>query len=203
MVKTAAIAVMIAVVVAELDPLATPAAADERRQDRPAFEQVHSLAFGAAGRSLWLGADAGLFRSEDGGTTWTKVSLPVTHGAPDIMAVTTDPRDARVLYIGTHEAGVLKTTDGGRTWGEVNTGLGAHDIRGLAIDPNAPAKLHALVRDKGVYRTTNGGQTWRAVDAGPRGQASVLTSVNLATGMGGIYIYAVTPAGLQRNQDCF
>ena len=181
-------------------------AAEERLPSRPAFEHVHALAFDAAGRSLWLGAHAGLFRSEDSGATWTKVALPVKHDAPDIMAVTPDTRDAGVLYVGTHETGVLKTTDGGRTWSEINGGLGGHDVHGLAIDPNAPARLHALVRDKGgegVYRTTNSGQTWTRVDDGPGGETKILTSVNLATGMGGIYLYAGTAEGLQRSPDCF
>ena len=157
------------------------------------------------GRSVWLGAHTGLFRSEDGGVSWRKVALPVMHSSPDVMAVTPDPRDAAVLYVATHEAGVLKTTDGGRTWSEVNSGLGGLDVHGLAIDPNAPNKLHALVRDKGegLYRTTNGGQRWVRVDDGPAGETKVLTSVNLATGMGGIYLYAGTAEGLQRNPDCF
>src|SRR5713101_6857562 len=170
------------------------AAAQKPSAAKPVFDHVHALAFGAGGRALWLGAHAGLFRSEDGGRTWTKVPLPAKHDAPDIMAVTPDPRDAGVVYVATHEAGVLKTTDGGRSWSEVNSGLSGHDVHGLAIDPNAPAKLHALVRDKsqGVYRTTNGGQKWVRVDNGPGGETKVLTSVNLATGMGGIYLYAGT-----------
>ncbi len=182
------------------------ARAEEIHQGPEAFEHVHALAFdAAAARSLWLGAHAGLFRSEDGGRTWTKVTLPVKHDAPDIMGVTPDPRDAGVVYVATHEAGVLKTTDSGRSWSEANSGLGGHDVHGLAVDPNAATKLHALVRDKGqgVYRTTNGGQKWVRVDDGPGGETKVLASVNLATGMGGIYLYAGTADGLQRNPDCF
>ena len=82
-------------------------------------------------------------------------------------------------------------------------------MHGLAVDPNAATKLHALVRDKnqgvyqGVDRTTNGGHKWVRVDDGPGGETRVLASVNLATGMGGIYLYAGTADGLQRNPDCF
>lgn len=184
-------------------PTAAPAAAIQSTNST--FEHVHALAFDAAGRSVWLGAHTGLFRSEDGGVSWSKVALPGGHHGPDVMAVTPDPRDAAILYVATHEAGVLKTTDGGRTWSDMNSGLGGRDVHGLAIDPNAPNKLHALVRDKGdgVYRTTNTGQKWVRVDDGPAGETKVLTSVNLATGMGGIYLYAGTAEGLQRNPDCF
>lgn len=198
------IAAALAALTAFGQPAAT-AAAEGGQQGRSAFQHVHALAFDAAARSLWLGAHVGLFRSEDGGRTWTKAGLPLKHDAPDIMAVTPDPRDGGIVYIGTHEAGVLKTTDGGRSWSEVNGGLGGQDVHGLAIDPNTPDKLHALVREKGegVYRTANGGQKWARVDDGPGGETKVLTSVNLATGMGGIYLYAGTAAGLQRNPDCF
>ena len=205
MARTIAIIAGVIIIVAGYGPSAVSDAAEAGHHGATAFEHVHALAFDAPARSLWLGAHAGLFRSEDGGHTWTKVALPVKHDALDVIAVTPDPRDAGTLYIATHEAGVLKTTDGGRSWSEVSGGLGGYDVHGLAIDPNAPTKLHALVRGKGdgVYWTTNGGQKWVRVDDGPGGETKVLTSVNLATGMGGIYLYAGTAEGLQRDPDCF
>lgn len=172
---------------------------------RPSFEHVHALAFDAAGRTLWLGAHTGLYRSGDGGRTWARVSLP-THGhGHDVMSIAPHPGEPDVLYIGTHEAGVLKTADGGRTWVGENSGLRGLDVHGLAIDPSAPAKLHALVREAGagLYRTTDGGQKWVRVDDGPPGETKVLASVNIPSGMGGIFLYAGTGDGLQRNPDCF
>lgn len=169
------------------------------------FEHVHALALDAGGRFLFLGAHTGLFRSEDGGRSWQKVDLPSNHPHVDVMAIAPDPRDPLVLYVGTHEAGVMKSTDGGSTWKEVNTGLGGLDIHGLAVDPNAPRKLHAAVREKGegIYRTTDGGVKWVRVDDGPGGEVKALVSVNIPTGMGGIFLYAGTAEGLQRNPDCF
>jgi photosystem II stability/assembly factor-like uncharacterized protein len=174
-------------------------------QANESFEHVHALGFDAGGRALWLAAHTGLYRSEDGGRNWTKASLPTQGHGPDVMAVTPHPTDARVIYVGTHEAGVLKTTDGGKAWAAVNPGLAGTDVHGLALDPNAPDKLHALVRDKGagLYRTTDGGQKWVRVDDGPAGETKVFASVNIATGMGGIFLYAGTADGLQRNPDCF
>ena len=205
MARTIAIIASVAILVAGYGTAAVSDAAEAGHHGTTVFEHVHALAFDAAARSLWLGAHAGLFRSEDNGHMWTKVALPVKQYAPDVMAVTPDPRDAGTLYIGTHEAGVLKTTDGGRSWSDINGGLGGSDVHGLAIDPNAPTKLHALVRGKGdgVYRTTSGGQKWVRVDDGPGGETKVLASVNIATGMGGIYLYAGTAEGLQRGPDCF
>ncbi len=170
------------------------------------FEHVHALAIDAEGRTLFLGAHTGLFRSEDGGRSWQKVTLSGKHSHHlDTMAIATDPTDPRTVYIGTHEAGVLRSTDGGQTWKPVNTGLGGLDAHGLAIDPNLPNKLHVMIREQGegLYRTTNKGEKWTRVDDGLGGEVKVLTSVNIPTGMGGIYLYAGTAEGLQRNPDCF
>lgn len=169
------------------------------------FEHVHALAMDAEGRTLFLGAHTGLFRSEDGGRSWQKVTLPAKHSHLDVMAIATDPKDPLIIYIGTHEAGVFKSSDGGTTWREVNTGLGGLDVHGLAVDPNEPSKLHAAVREKGegIYRTTDRGGRWIRVDDGPWGEVKILLSVNLPTGMGGIYLYAGTAEGLQRSADCF
>ena len=174
-------------------------------RDVPVFEHVHALAFDGGARALWLGAHTGLYRTEDGGRTWRKAALPGQHHAPDVMAIAPHPGEATTLYVGTHEAGVLKTTDGGKTWTPVNAGLAGLDVHGLAVDPNAPDKLHALVREKGagLYRTTDGGQKWVRVDDGPAGETKVLASVNIPTGMGGIFLYAGTAEGLQRDPDCF
>jgi photosystem II stability/assembly factor-like uncharacterized protein len=185
--------------------LTVPAAAEGSPAGAQAFDHVHALAFDAEGRTLWLGAHTGLFRSEDGGRTWTKIELLVTRHAPDVMSIAAQPSDGRTLYVGTHEAGVLKTADGGATWSPVNAGLKGLDVHGLAIDPNAPDKLHAAVREMGagLYRTTDGGRKWVRVDDGPAGETKVLASVNIPTGMGGIFLYAGTAEGLTRNPDCF
>jgi photosystem II stability/assembly factor-like uncharacterized protein len=175
------------------------------RGETPAFEHVHALAVDAAGRVLWLGAHTGLYRSEDGGRTWTKGKLSADGHGPDVMVIASHPVDPDVLYVGTHEAGVVKTGDGGTTWVAVNSGLRGVDVHGLAIDPGSPAKLHALVREAGagLYRTTDAGRTWVRVDDGPAGETKVLASVSIPTGMGGIFLYAGTGDGLQRSPDCF
>jgi len=174
--------------------------------EKSSFEHVHALAMDAEGRTLFLGAHTGLFRSEDGGRSWQKVALSAKYSHHlDVMAIASDPKDPLTIYVGTHEAGTFKSADGGTTWKEANTGLGGLDVHGLAVDPNAPQKLHAAVREKGegVYRTTDGGKRWIRVDDGPGGEVKVLASVNIPTGMGGIYLYAGTAQGLQHNPDCF
>jgi photosystem II stability/assembly factor-like uncharacterized protein len=175
------------------------------KKDGYDFQHVHALAMDAEGRTLFLGAHTGLFRSDDRGRSWKKVALTTAQSGFDMMGVTPDPKDPKTIYVATHEAGTFKSIDGGMTWKEINSGLGGPDVHGLAIDPNNPSKLHAAVREKGegVYRTTDGGGKWTRVDDGPQGEVKVLTSVNISTGMGGIFLYAGTSAGLRRSPDCF
>lgn len=176
-----------------------------QQRKAPSFEHVHALTMAADGRSLFLGAHTGLFRSEDGGRTWKKVALSEKHPHLDVMTVTPNPKDFKTIYVGTHEAGIFKSTDGGSTWKQVNNGLGGMDANGLAVDPNNPSKLHVAIRDKGdgIYRTSDGGAKWTRVDDGPEGEVKVLKSVNISTGMGGIFLYAGTSTGLQKSPDCF
>jgi photosystem II stability/assembly factor-like uncharacterized protein len=171
----------------------------------PTFEHVHSLAVDGSGQWLFLGAHAGLFRSNDAGRSWQQVPVATKHSHLDVMDIAPDPKDPKAIYIGTHEAAVLKSTDGGKTWKEASSGIGGPDVHGLAIDPTMPFKLHAAVRDKGegIYRTMDQGGKWVRVDDGPQGEIKVLRSVNIPTGMGGIFLYAGTSTGLQRSPDCF
>lgn len=188
-----------------LSPQLGFAAGGNHKTGTAGFEHVHALALDAAGRGFFLGAHTGLFKSEDSGRSWEKVPISGNHPHLDVMGITPDPKDPRLIYIATHEAGVLKSTDGGATWKEMNQGLGGLDVHGLALDPNSPSKLHAAIRDKGegLYRTTDGGAKWTRVDDGPEGEVKSLNSVNISTGMGGIFLYAATSTGLQRSPDCF
>jgi photosystem II stability/assembly factor-like uncharacterized protein len=185
--------------------LAAPTGDVIAQQRKPPFQHVHGMAPDTSGQTLFLGAHTGLFRSADGGRSWKQVPVSTKHAHLDVMAVAPDPKDAKIIYIATHEAGVLKSSDGATTWKEMNAGVGGLDVHGLAIDPNSPAKLHAAVREKGqgIYRTTDGAVKWTRVDDGPQGEIKLLQSVNLPTGMGGIFLYAGTSAGLQRTADCF
>jgi len=88
----------------------------------------------------------------------------------------------RTLWLGAH-TGLYRNEDGGGTW--------------------ARASLPAHGAGAGLYRTSDGGQKWVRVDDGPPGETKVLGSVNIPTGMGGIFLYAGTGDGLQRNPDCF
>lgn len=187
---------LIVTLVITLSPVSAPASQE--------MDHVHALVMLPGSHTLFLGTHNGLLQSKDDGRTWVPVPLPEATKGIDVMTLAADPSNPQILYAGTHERGVLKSRDGGKTWEEVNIGLGGRDVHALTIDPNQPKTLHAWVVGKGIYRTTDGGGKWPRVDDGPENpEVKALASVNIPTGMGGIYLYAGTATGLYRNPDCF
>ena len=95
----------------------------------------------------------GMYKSTDGGKTWSHIGLDDTR---QIGSVVVDPHDANVVYVAAlghqygpnAERGVFKTTDGGETWHKVlfkNDNTGAIS---LSIDPQNPAyRLRRAVAD--------------------------------------------------------
>lgn len=131
----------------------------------------------------------GVYKSTDGGASWTMMGLRDTRSVGRIVI---DPRDANVVFVaaGGHlwgpnaERGVFKTTDGGRTWEKVlfvDENTGATDI---VMDPTNPMVLYAATYQRqrrtwgfngggpgsGIYKTTDGGRTWTLLSNGlPQG----------------------------------
>ncbi len=120
-------------------------------------------------------ASGGLWKTSDGGANFR--SIFDDHGVYAMGAVTIDPNNTDVVWLGTGENnsqralgignGVYKSTDGGETW--VNTGLhnSAH-IGNIVIDPRNSDVVYVAAHgpawgpggDRGLYKTTDGGATW-------------------------------------------
>src|SRR5213594_1715584 len=70
--------------------------------------------------TIYAGAESsGVFKSSDGGGSWTHTSLT----GVDVRALAIDPLTPTTRYAGTYGAGVFKSTDGGTSWIAANTGL--------------------------------------------------------------------------------
>jgi photosystem II stability/assembly factor-like uncharacterized protein len=127
-------------------------------------------------------ASGGVWKSEDGATTFK----PVFDREPvqSIGAITIDPVNPKIVWVGTGESwtrnstsigdGIYKSTDGGETW--TNMGLpGSERITRIVVDPAndsivyacVPGKLWSDSADRGLYRTSDGGATWSLVLKGP------------------------------------
>lgn len=125
--------------------------------------------------------ERGVYRSTDGGLSWTKVLFVSDEaGAVDLAM---NPVNPRVLYAATWQArrspwnmvsggpgsGLYKSVDGGNTWVELVEGLpeGVKGRIAVAVSPAAPKRVWALVEaeDGGLFRSDNGGEKFRLVSA--------------------------------------
>jgi photosystem II stability/assembly factor-like uncharacterized protein len=106
-------------------------------------------------------ANVGLFRSDDGGKTWTQITSdprPAGRiGGGDLPVPMIDPKDPDVVY--SVSTVTWKSTDGGKTWTGFRGAPGGDDYQNIWINPDNPAII-ALASDQGAIITVNGGETW-------------------------------------------
>lgn len=128
--------------------------------------------------------DRGVYKSTDGGKTWTKkLYANDLAGAVDLIM---DPNNPRVLYASTWRvqrtpyslssggdgSAIWKSTDYGETWKNIsnNKGFasGTLGIMGITVSPVNSDRLYAIVehkKDGGVYRSDDAGLNWKKVNS--------------------------------------
>lgn len=132
-----------------------------------------------------VGYGDGVYKSTDGGKTWTNVGLKASEHIGKILI---DPRNSDTVYVAAQgplwkeggDRGLYKTTDGGKTWDKVlsiddNTG-----VTDVVLDPRNPDVLIAASWQRrrhvwtiinggpgsGIHRSTDGGKTWKKITTG-------------------------------------
>jgi photosystem II stability/assembly factor-like uncharacterized protein len=106
----------------------------------------------------------GIFKSTDGGLTWTDANDSLTGGL-SVHNLAVHPADPKIVYAATYTGGLCKTTNGGSSWVRLS-GLKANDVRSVAIRPDKPDHIYAGVKGGGVYFSSNGGASWTAMASG-------------------------------------
>ena len=127
----------------------------------------------------------GVYKSTDGGDSWTNVGLEDTLHIGRIVIHPTNPEVVYVAATGhlwgpNDDRGLYKTTDGGQTWTNtlfIDRDTGMTDV---AMDPVSPGTLYAASYQRrrtafgfsgggpgsGIYKTTNSGESWRRLTDG-------------------------------------
>jgi photosystem II stability/assembly factor-like uncharacterized protein len=134
---------------------------------------IESVEFSAADpRIAYAGGFGGVYRSEDGGSTWRKLPGEAAGwGAPGIMAghpfdFQVDPRDPNRIFSNQYSGGNFLSLDGGRSWEPASKGYTGSAIRDLVVDPTEPGRVVVAARS-GIFATFNGGEDWMGLSFPP------------------------------------
>jgi len=133
-------------------------------------------------------AGCGVFKTTDGGKTWSKMGLENTF---TISRIRINPRNTDIVYVAASghewtpnpERGLFKTTNGGKTWEKIlyiDPNTGASD---LLLDPRNPDVIYCTTWERtrlkwndprtyettkgtGIWKSTDGGATWKKINEG-------------------------------------
>ena len=168
----------------------------------PAFDNQNSYAIGAIAidptnpNVVWVGTGEnnnqnnviygdGVYKSEDGGSTWKNMGLKESR---QIGGIVVDPKNSNIVYVAAYgpsrtaggDRGIFKTTDGGKSWKNVlfiSKYTGCFEIH---MDPRYNNILYAVAHQRmrnlytgiyggpesGIYRSTDSGETWDKMKKG-------------------------------------
>jgi photosystem II stability/assembly factor-like uncharacterized protein len=147
-------------------------------------DPTHSdVVYVAAQGTPWTASrDRGVYRTRDGGTTWSRVLfVNPTTGAHDLSI---DPKDPRILYAalwdhqrlpwnirsGGSGSGLWQSTDGGDTWRRLRQGLPElMGNTGVSVSPVDPDRVYAMIEavHGGVFRSDDAGRSWHRCNGDP------------------------------------
>jgi photosystem II stability/assembly factor-like uncharacterized protein len=127
----------------------------------------------------------GVYKSEDGGESWTNVGLKTSEHIGKILI---DPRDSKVVWVASQgplwapggERGLYKTVDGGKSWKAMLTISENTGVSDIAFDPRDPDVVYAAAYQRrrhvftlidggpeaAIHKTSDGGQTWTKLKTG-------------------------------------
>ncbi len=170
----------------------------------------------------------GMYKSTDGGKTWSHIGLAKTH---IISWIIVDPHNPDVVYAAAlghvwapnPERGVYKSVDGGKHWKKVLFVNGKTGAITLAMDPSNPQVLYATMWEtyrrawtyssggpgSGIYKTTDGGAHWINISHNKGLPTGILGKVGIAVAPSNpdvVYAliqanYKGKPGGLFRSND--
>jgi photosystem II stability/assembly factor-like uncharacterized protein len=208
---------------------------------QPIFDQERVASIGALAvapsdsRVVYVGTGEqtrgrGLYRSSDGGLTWTSAGL---QDVLFIQAIVIDPRDPNIAVVAgnsigfgilwqplprwakTANRGIFKTTDGGKTWTKVFANDDSLGIVDMCSDPGDPSTLYAVVyhsrsgtgasavdATSDIIKSTDEGSTWALLKStGLPDKARKRMGIAVAGGDGVRRLYAILDQGFFRSDD--
>jgi len=169
---------------------------------KPVFDAEGSYSIGSIAidpnhpETVWVGTGEnvggrhvaygdGVYKSLDGGKSWTNMGLK---DSQHIGMIVVDPRDSEVVYVAAQgplwsaggDRGLYKTSDGGKTWKLILSDGKYTGVNEVHLDPRNPDVIYATTHQRlrnvaalidggpesGIHKSTDGGQTWRELTNG-------------------------------------
>jgi photosystem II stability/assembly factor-like uncharacterized protein len=172
-------------------------------------QQVAAVA--VSGKTLWAGTTSGLWRSLDGGGSWSRTN-PEPHEphvrALDVDADSSDADSPEMVLVGTEPAAIWVSRDGGTAWAEAPDVARLRDEHGWSL-PYSPAagcirgfaiageRVYAAAEVGGVLRSDDAGATWRLLGGGVHADVHDLAGYKRDPDT----VYAATGGGRYRSRD--
>ena len=198
---------------------------------QPIFDDTHQAAIGALALApsnpniIYVGTGEqvqgnGVYKSTDGGSTWTNTGLRETNSISSLLVDARDPNIVLVGAVGSFvpgdERGVFKTTDGGKSWKKVFFKDGKTAVFDMCADPDDNRIVYAATgtlrfnptepRPTGpgseIFKSSDEGSTWKRV-GGARlpEQYRGRIGIAVAPGTAGKRLYAIMTEGFFRSDD--
>jgi len=138
---------------------------------------VFSLAVSAADGAVYAGTEPSrLFRSDDGGESWSELdallelpsqpswSFPPRPWTSHVRWIAPSPHDPGLLLVGIELGGLMRSSDGGQSWQDHRPGA-QRDVHSLAWHPHTPGRAYEA-GGGGAAFSTDAGENWQPADEG-------------------------------------
>ncbi|HYX28705.1 MAG TPA: hypothetical protein VE863_09065, partial [Pyrinomonadaceae bacterium] len=198
---------------------------------QPIFDDAHVASIGALALApsnpeiVYVGtgeetAGKGMYRSPDGGNTWSHIGL---EDARYITGIVVDPQNPNTVIVSTRDwfvpgpaRGIFKTTDGGKSWKKVyfkDDRTSVVDLVRAPDDPRTlfastykliidPANRRAIGADSFILKSTDEGETWQELNgAGLPESSRGSIGLAIAPRIKPLRVYAVMNNGFYRSDD--
>jgi photosystem II stability/assembly factor-like uncharacterized protein len=127
--------------------------------------RTKGVVWAGATRSLAGLGHAAVFRSADGGETWSPAGTGLV--SSDLHALAVSAIGPRTVYAGVETRGVFRSRDNGASWQLASRGLRPVDVTRVAADPSRSGHVLLGTEGFGVLATDDDGATWTPVDSRP------------------------------------
>jgi photosystem II stability/assembly factor-like uncharacterized protein len=154
------------------------------------------LAYAGVDHPGTAGGTGGIYRTTDGGETWTRLPGPLD--AFDVVGIAVHPANPAVILAATAEGGVFRTRDGGATWLLLDRYGNVGEVVNATVKHPSSSLLFAATEGYGVQVSSDGGRTFTARNAG-LGSLNV-NAIAFDPGSATV-VYAATDAGIYKSTN--